>query len=74
MIISGTMYFWKNVLYKYKKGVRPVKEQYTKPVIEVEELNKADVLMESIGGPDVGPSDTKLTRRENFYISFFDLH
>ena len=52
-----------------------MKEQYTKPVIEVEELNKADVLMESIGGPDVGPSDTKLTRRrENIYISFFDLN
>ena len=54
MIISGTMYFWKNVLYKYKKGVRTVKEQYTKPVIEVEELNKADVLMESTGDPIVG--------------------
>lgn len=51
-----------------------MKEKYTKPVIEVEELSKADVLMESTGGPDVGPSDIKLTRRENFYISFFDLH
>ena len=51
-----------------------MKEQYTKPVIEVEELNKADVLMESTGRPDVGPSDTKLTRRENIYISFFDLN
>ena len=74
MIISGTIYFWKNVLYKYKKGVRTVKEQYTKPVIEVEELNKADVLMESTGDPIVGPSDTRLPRRENIYFSFFDLN
>ena len=51
-----------------------MKEKYTKPVIEVEELSKADVLMESTGVPDVGPSDNKLTRRENFYISFFDLN
>lgn len=52
-----------------------MKEKYIKPVIEIEELNKADVLMESTGGPDVGPSDPKLYKnRENVYISFFDLH
>ena len=58
-----------------KKGACTVKEKYIKPVVEIEELNKVDVLMESAGGPDVGPSDPKLYKnRENVYISFFDLH
>lgn len=51
-----------------------MKDIYTKPVIEVEELEKTDVLMESAEGPIVGPGDTKkYVRRENSYISFFDI-
>lgn len=52
-----------------------MKEKYVKPVILIEELEKADVLMISTEDPPVGPSDTKLYKnRENVYISFFDLN